>query len=447
MMDKYISLITAGIEEPHVDFKRAMSWSSQDECQRLELLTDIAAMCTYGGGVLIIGRDDEDKHSGSLTAGQKATFEPTKVNEYARKFLRPLPPIRVVPIDYNNDLLIVLDVPGFTETPPCFQEASQCSREYHRGERRHFSRGDVFTRTTASQTTRLADPADWQNVWKQVVRNVRNTVTFETEQSNDEADLYELEYEEDLRGHRLPFGVPDTTGRLEISLRPAEYIADRIPRFHLKEIISATRARVIPPTTNIASAMPYEETELQNSSRGIVLVNNHPEWKHSESGILRTSGSLKFRRIFASDFNENNVLDGVNLRLPLIRTAIELTLALSFASRLASSTCKPEEVVNLAIGIRGLANRRVEDDSIYFGARIPVLLATGQVGHPSNEPVVDIRRRLTVSELVDGCRFLAIEAYQELLWIFGIEPSTATVQQWQDAFRETGAPPTLISGA
>jgi hypothetical protein len=51
--ERYIQLIEAAIEEPHIEFKAAMSWSNDEECKRLEILKDIGAMCTYGGGVLI----------------------------------------------------------------------------------------------------------------------------------------------------------------------------------------------------------------------------------------------------------------------------------------------------------------------------------------------------------------------------------------------------------
>jgi hypothetical protein len=447
--ERYVKLIETGIEEPHVDFKAAMSWTNDDECKRFEMLKHIAAMCTLGGGVLIVGRNDADKRSGCLTHEQAATFDPTKVNAYARARLRPLPPIRIVPIEYRGDALIVLDVPGFAETPPCFQDASQCKDTNHRGERRHYSRGDVYTRTAASQTVRLSDPDDWRNIWSQIRQNVKNSVSFaETLTPEDSPDPYALEYQEEDQNFRLPWSVTTTTGIVDLSLRPARYQSDRIPRLKLKPTLEASRASLIGPSTSIPETMPYDTgVEFRNTSRGVLFFCNHPEWNRCESGLLRTSGLFVFRRILPEEYNEQKTIESNDRRLRLIGTAVDLTLAVTMLSRLASTIAQPDEEITFVVKIGGLANRRIEDDSLLYGARIPLMLSLGAPGHPSAESTIEVSKRLTVSALDDTKRELASDVYQELLWIFGIEPSTATISQWQAAFKDSGRVPERLPSA
>lgn len=444
---RYEELIEAAVEGPHVDFKRAMSWSRDNECERFEVLTDIAAMCTYGGGVLIIGRDDSDKRSGTMTSEQISTFDPTKVNEYLRGYLRPMPSVRVVPLEHRGDHLVVLDVPGFSETPPCFQEPSQCANAGHRGDRRHFSRGDVYVRTAAAQTTKICDPEDWRTLWRQIERNVRGSVTFGVAtDSADEADPYAEERQEDERSYRLPWDVPSTTGTIEVAVRPCSYVVDRVPRLKLKPMLDALRASILVPGNDVPQEMPYREgAEVRNFGRGVVLFNNHPEWKRCENAVLRCSGSFEFRRILPEDYNAQNTIDANDTKLMLVGAALDLTLALTMAARLATEISDPDELVDMTVAMRGLMNRRIEDDSISYGARIPLLLTVG-LGHSSLEAEVCVARRLSVKQLETTCRELAVEAFQEILWTFGVEPSTATVEGWQNAFKNASGPPRLNRG-
>ena len=442
--ERYVAAIEAAIEEPGIEFKRAVTWSKETPCDRFELVKDIAALCTYGGGLLIIGRNDDDKNVGSLTEEQAGTFETTKVNEFARSLLRPLPPIRVAQIEHEGDRLAVLDIPGFAETPPCFQKDSLCRIPGHDGRRVHFRRGDVFIRTLASQTARLCDPDDWRSIWIQMERNIRGSVTFdEGDDAGDDRSVedaresYDAEYREEEVNFRLPFGVPTTVGTIELNLRPEAYIRDRIPRTRLKPALTSARASLVVPTLGKIVATPFIETELRNTYNGIMLVRNCPELHECEGGVLRTSGYLMYRRILPTEYDEKNMLQELDRKLPFLGLALELRLLLEFAARLSQMMATDVDKIDLAVAVAGLANRRVEDDSQLYSVSVPSVASLGGPGYPGTEQAATLRRKISVEELASSHDGLAVELYQEALWGFGIDASAMAVAALQGQFRGT----------
>jgi hypothetical protein len=110
---------------------------------------------------------------------------------------------------------------------------------------------------------------------------------------------------------------------------------------------------------------------------------------------------------------------------------------MTMLSLLASTIAEPDEDIVFDVTIGGPGNRRIDDDSLSYGARLPLLLSLGSPGHPSAEQSVTICKRLTVAALEATARELAAEVYQELLWIFGIEPSTSSISQWQSTFKDS----------
>ncbi len=374
--ERYVAAVEAAVEEPGIDFKRAMSWSKTDSCDRVELVKDIGALCTYGGGWLIIGRNDEDKSTGSLTEEQAKTFETTRVNEFARSLLQPLPPIRVEVVDHDGDRLAILDVPGFAETPPCFQRDSQCGGKGHDGPRGHFRRGDVFIRTPAAQTARLCEPHDWRTIWNQVVRNIRGSVTFD-EGMDDEGEgveaepdgedtarsAYDAEYRDEEVNFRLPSGATTTVVRIELMMRPTAYVRDRIPRMKLKSAINAARASL--DGRESSASTPFADADLRNTHNGVMIVRNCPELRECESGVFRTSGYLIYQRILPPEYDENNTVQ-FGRPVPFLGLALELKLVLEFAARLAQQMATDEEGIDIVVAVGGLANRAIEDDSKRF---------------------------------------------------------------------------------
>jgi hypothetical protein len=437
--ERYRKIIDLGIEEPSIDFKRAMSWKDS-ECERLELIKHIAAMATHGGGILIIGREDNDKRTGSLSVEQLASFEVTRVNESLRKWIRPMGPVRVMPLQVGTDRLVVLDVPAFRETPPCFQEASNCKNPQHRDRHRHFSKGDVYIRTSAAQTTKLSDPEDWHSVWLQMLRNVRESTTFSSAEVPD-SNPYDEEDESDVRAERAIIALPYTTGTISVKVRPVKYAVDRVPRMKLRELLSQSVVGFSTPQ-GTKQYMPYEHGgKTYQFAKGLSIENHNPQGGFVEAAILHNSGNFRLRRVFFEDLKSGSIQHSER-RLPLVGHAIDVTLAWSVAAKVAGLLCQdPDELFDVTVRVSGLQVRDLEDDSLRYGARVPLSLLIGS-GHQGSESEVTFSRRISAAALIETQRDLAVETYQEVLWIFGIEVPAATVSGIQNSLK---AAPGILS--
>jgi hypothetical protein len=308
----------------------------------------------------------------------------------------------------------------------------------------HFRRGDVFIRTPASQTARLCDPEDWRVIWSQMQRNIRQSVSFSSaaDETDDETeDPYTTEYEEEEQNFRLPFGVVTTMGIVELELRPETYIKDRVPRGRLREVLRSARATAVIQSAGKTIATPYEQTELRNTLSGIMLVRNSLENREFESGILRSSGFLMFRRIWPEEYNENGAIEMLDRKLPFLGLALQLRLLLDFASRFVQAIASSEEVMDVTVVVGGLANRTIDDDSRRYGVPVPSLSALGGPGHAGTEQGVVLRRSVTVGDLAACHASVAVEVYQDVLWSFGIDASSMAVTALQG-----GSSPEEISG-
>lgn len=78
-------------------------------------------------------------------------------------------------------------------------------------------------------------------------------------------------------------------------------------------------------------------------------------------------------------FFEQNLFDANDTKLALIGTALDLTLAFTMAARLATVIAEPDEFVKITVAMTGLMNRSVKDDSIAYGACIPLLSTMGSL--------------------------------------------------------------------
>jgi hypothetical protein len=277
--------------------------------------------------------------------------------------------------------------------------------------------------------------------------NVRQSLNFGGDDFSNAVDPYVEEDKRDEAGHRASLPIPDSTARIEIRVRPCRYTPDRISRLQLKNTLESIRTRILPPGQSSLLEMPYDDgSELRTFSEGVVMLNQVPQAKQLEMVRLRSSGSFRLMRVFPEEFKDGS-LQNVGASLPLIGLAIDVTLAWEVAARLVRSVGGDEaEQFDVEVAVAGIANRVFEDDSLRYGARVPISITLGP-GTPSMESRVKVKRRVTAVELGERYRDLAVESYQEILWLFGLEPSASTVSSFQKSFHSVERlDPALQSG-
>lgn len=72
---QYQAIIRGRTETRNIDFKAAMNWRTATKCVKFEILKDIAAFVNVGGGYIVIGRDEPNFTSGSMTKEQADSFD------------------------------------------------------------------------------------------------------------------------------------------------------------------------------------------------------------------------------------------------------------------------------------------------------------------------------------------------------------------------------------
>ena len=169
------AFVTAPYEDSVHEIKAAKPWT--DRCFKAERLRDIAAMANSGGGLLLIGRDNPNFRTGTLAPQEQQTYDITAVAVDVRNYIAPIVAVRVHYLNAGPDLLVALDVPTITRAPAIMITDFGC--EQHGT---HFKPGDVYVRTPAAQTQRLASYPEMEDLLNRVVeyRLVQELQRFRT---------------------------------------------------------------------------------------------------------------------------------------------------------------------------------------------------------------------------------------------------------------------------
>lgn len=133
-------------EDRNFDFKAAMDFSGDF---RAGLTIDIAAMAnTAGGGTLVIG---VPKVNGlwaptGLNGDQLATYDTTRMVQFIKNVLDPLPHFEIETVEFEGKALIVLSIVEFEDVPIVVKKTIQCGQNL-------FARdGDLLIRSVAAES-------------------------------------------------------------------------------------------------------------------------------------------------------------------------------------------------------------------------------------------------------------------------------------------------------
>lgn len=307
---KYLAIIQAGAETRNIDFKGPMNWHDS-KCTQFELLKDIAAMAnTLGGGHIVVGREKPTHTSGTLTQDQVKSFDPTEVNKFVHKYLAPTLECRVELERIGQDELIVIEVPEFDTMPLVFQIDGHCGSDKCKKE--HFRRADLFIRTKAQQSQRVATVEQMHDIIASGMRKSSAALVADIQRmlSSPQAveepmvsSPYDAEYEDEERDFFGPTFYPRVpfAGHFDMSVKPVEYRNDRIDLRQTPRKV-AEFAYVL-SRNGIIDAVPFDlDHTRQNFVKGARLRLVKPEWRRIEAVSLHTSGLYRVVRCFLEDY-------------------------------------------------------------------------------------------------------------------------------------------------
>jgi hypothetical protein len=168
-MDALIQVIIRGFESKDIDYKGPIAWDERSNRKGCcELVKDILAMGNVGGGYLVIGvteRDEGFKWVG-LTRAQLATFDTTRVNKFVQNYADPPINCKVVKVPIEGKTYVVIEVPGFLDTPHI------CQKDYPGV----LITPALYVRTDNNESAQLKSSSDFRNLVEQAIRRRQDTL-------------------------------------------------------------------------------------------------------------------------------------------------------------------------------------------------------------------------------------------------------------------------------
>ncbi len=432
---RFEAMIAAAVETRSIDFKRAMNWQSASKCERFEIIKDVAALSNSGGGHLIIGRDEPAFDSGNMSADELASFDTTAFNVLVHANLRPLIECQIFKLTYENDDLVVIEVPDFERTPLIFQQVSSCGQAQCI-KRPHFKPGDVFIRTKAAQTQIVTAPDEMHEIISRAVRKTSDELVTKIQRmlsspASVEEPLPTSPYDAEAAYEQQEFFGPEfyprlaTSGLYDMTLRPARYVEERIARRDTPNRILEFAAVV--GRRGVFDSVPWEAHDQLKAANGARLLLRRPEWKRVEAVSLTTSGMHRIVRAFIEDFLEIKKPDGSGQRLLLMDLFVEQVTLFHLTARNAARMLVKDvdEELQFDFRISGLKGRTLSTDSM--DPMRSFLL--GLPGQPGSDGEFTFLLRTTRRALEVEAVKLARERCDRVLWTFGIRD--AGVEQMQ----------------
>jgi hypothetical protein len=162
-MDALVEVIRRGFESKDIDYKGPMAWDERGNRKGCcELVKDILAMGNIGGGYLVIGvaEKDEGFEWVGLTGAELATFDTTRVNQFLQNYADPPINCKVVKVSVDEKTYVVVEVPGFADTPHI------CQKDYPGV----LVTPALYVRTDNNESAQLKSSSDFRNLVEQSIR-------------------------------------------------------------------------------------------------------------------------------------------------------------------------------------------------------------------------------------------------------------------------------------
>lgn len=241
-------IIMRGYESKNVDYKGPGKWDETDKKACCELVKDILAMSNSEGGFLVIGvaeKGGEFQHVG-LSVEELRSYETSRVNRFLQNYADPPINCLVVKEQIYDQTFIIIEVPGFKETPHL------CQKEFPGV----LKPSGLYVRTDNNESALVQSSADFRRVVERAVRNKQDELleSFRAILTNSaiksEEQYCNKQYEQELanavtNGNFATFykkNVYDESkyeGYREFWCYPSEYIQNR---FSLAQIHTAAKS-------------------------------------------------------------------------------------------------------------------------------------------------------------------------------------------------------------
>jgi hypothetical protein len=156
-------ILRRGFESKELEYKGPIAWDEGDKKACCELVKDVIAIANSGGGWVLIGL--RESATGFIPEGlspeQAKSFETTRLNNFVNNYAEPPINTYVQKLEHDAKLFVVIEVPGFPDTPHI------CQKDYPQA----LTAPTLYVRTDNNESAPIRSSKDFRAVVERAVRN------------------------------------------------------------------------------------------------------------------------------------------------------------------------------------------------------------------------------------------------------------------------------------
>jgi hypothetical protein len=422
-LERFIGqLLSRQSETRNLDYKGPMSFAAADKADRCDIVKDLIAMSNVrDGGSILIGVEQVGGKfvPRGVTKEQAATFDITKIGDFARNYCSVLPTVTSHVVEIDGMDLVLLQVAEFGEEPiVCIKDMNKP------GSTTEFilRKGSIYVRTSdarsvaidSSESMRalldLAVQKRGESLIGQIQRLVGAPIGSEVA-VGDPLDAYASDLvscEEFFKRESI------ATPHWFFELAPPPHRASRInTQGRLREIVQDSEVALRGwnfPHSDREHFSPFESGRESVTHWGM----------HHEAFRAFKNGLFVWRQELREDHSEQH-----SQSVSYVSAMYTIMEFFVFADRYVALLSDVERVT-LRLGINGLRGRRLHADAnVQFWQEYTTTA-------DRFEQVYDV----SVAELRAGIQELAARAAKQLFDLFDADVSIETIEEWQTKFLE-----------
>lgn len=233
------SLVCRFSEGKDLEYKGPIKWNRENKKECCELVKDMIAIANSGGGWLIIGIRETDNgfEECGLSLDQVSSFESTRVNSFLNIYADPPINTRVHKPKVRGNQYVVVEIPGFSETPHL------CQKDFPEV----LTSPTLYVRTDNNESAPIRNSSDFRAIIERSVRNRADQILTAVHPAFHEDQTAREQFENQAAEARTQCDSksPDLEhdhGFRETIFHPGTFLTDRLDLQELKTM--AARASI-----------------------------------------------------------------------------------------------------------------------------------------------------------------------------------------------------------
>lgn len=413
-------LLLQKTETKNLDYKGDCNWATASNDEKCELVKDILAMSnTQDGGQIVFGVADRTFDFVGMDAQSFASFDPTRVNDFVRRFSDPPFACTVYRFTIDGRRTVVIEVPEFSEVPIiCKADANSANSPRNTILRK----GGLYVRTDKPSSELVSSAEEMRDIVGRASRKKRDEL-LRTIRDLIEGNpvppkgARQAEYDAELRDAETFFATNlpsdfNGQGHWEVVVRPTAYVENRIPDH-------PTVAELIRSSTVSLRGWSFPHTNSANASNFARGRQSHTSFMHHTEGYRAYFSGLF---CWKSAFWENERVPDLRI-LSFIGAIYEITEFFQFFKRYYT---RVSDVDGLHIEIKLVDTR----DRVLVSLD-PAVVLFGE--YASRESEICLTRDVTLAELETDSEAIARRLAMRVFALFNWnDMKEDRIKYWQD---------------